>query len=123
MPRQLQPNTSPSEDMYNASRKRGARNKPNLPSINERQAVSGRTPKSPLSQRHDAAGRSSSDLQSLDAYDSREAVGGGVAAIVDARDADSLRSDMDDPYGVDAPRKVQKGQINALAKMLSALRR
>ena len=116
MPRQMQPNTSPDDFYGSTQRKQRVRKPKEMPTINERP---GRTPKSPLSQRFDAA-RSSSDLN-LDAYDSREAVGGPVAT--DGRDADSMRSDPDEAFVDGVPRKVQKGQINALAKMLSALRR
>ena len=71
-----------------------------LDTINERP----QHPKSPLGQRADAA-TSTSDLDHVGRND------GG--------NRDRERSDS--PEG--APRKVQKGQINALAKMLSALRR
>lgn len=58
-------------------------------------------PKSPLSQRSDAA-TSTTDLDRV------------------ARDREAAL--LEDELGT-SPRKVQKGQINALAKMLSALRR
>lgn len=82
-------------------RKRRA-NKPKdltLDTINERP----QHPKSPLGQRQDAA-TSTTDLDHVGRGDgSKEREGG------DSHDG--------------TPRKVQKGQINALAKMLSALRR
>ena len=87
-----------------------------MPTINERPK---RTPKSPLSQRFNAA-RSSSDLH-LEAFDSREVV--GSPAATDGRDAESMRSDPDEAFVDGVLRRVQKDQINALSKRLSALRR
>lgn len=127
LPRQLQSN----DDMYGPSstRKQRVRKPKEMPTINERP---GRAAKSPLSQRLDAA-RSSSDLNS-DTNEAREAaIGGGVnlnlngngngVSPTDARDAAGMHNDVDDAFGENEPRKVQKGQINALAKMLQALRR
>ena len=116
MPRQLQPNTSPDDFYGSTQRKRRVRKPKEMPTINERL---GRTPKSHLSQRFNAA-RSSSDLL-LEAYDSHEAV--ESPAATGGRDTDNMRSDPDGAFVDGVPRRVQKGQINALAKMLSALRR
>ena len=85
-------------------RKRRA-NKPKdltLDTINERERPLHNQPKSPLGQRQDAA-TSTTDLD-RGSDGNRERDGAG-----DSHDG--------------TPRKVQKGQINALAKMLSALRR
>lgn len=105
LPRQLQPNIS--GDIFGmppaAPRKQRTRKPKDLPTINERPnyTTSSKAPptKSPLSQRLDA-GRSSTSLHrhSSEGEDGEERADG-------------------------TPRKVQKGQINALAKMLSALRR
>lgn len=96
------PRQDPVIDVHHAPRKQRVRKPKDLPTINERPSA---TAKSPLSQRFDA-GRSSSDLHS-EGRNSREGAG----------------DDADDGERDGAPRKVQKGQINALAKMLSALRR
>ncbi|KAI0743828.1 hypothetical protein C8Q80DRAFT_1107190 [Daedaleopsis nitida] len=101
LPRQMYPNPDDAKFGGPPVRKRRA-NKPKdltLDTINERP----QHPRSPLSQRQDAA-TSTTDLDHVDRVDgSKEREGG-----------DSLDG---------TPRKVQKGQINALAKMLSALRR
>lgn len=96
LPRQMYPNPDDAKFGAPPARKRRA-NKPKdltLDTINERPAPN---PKSPLGQRQDAA-TSTTDLGPAD---SGESIG--------SQDG--------------SPRKVQKGQINALAKMLSALRR
>ncbi|EIW63030.1 kinase-like protein [Trametes versicolor FP-101664 SS1] len=96
LPRQMYPNPDDAKFGGPPARKRRA-NKPKdltLDTINERPAPN---PKSPLGQRQDAA-TSTTDLGPAD---SGESIG--------SQDG--------------SPRKVQKGQINALAKMLSALRR
>ncbi|KAI0645424.1 kinase-like protein [Trametes meyenii] len=100
LPRQMYPNPDDAKFGGPPPRKRRA-NKPKdltLDTINERP----QHPKSPLGQRQDAA-TSTTDLDGLARRDSgeRESTGSHEGS----------------------PRKVQKGQINALAKMLSALRR
>ncbi|KAH9855258.1 kinase-like protein [Lenzites betulinus] len=104
LPRQMYPNPDDAKFGGPPTRKRRA-NKPKdlvLDTINERPAAqstasgSGANPKSPLGQRQDAA-TSTTDLDRAE----RESTGSHEGS----------------------PRKVQKGQINALAKMLSALRR
>ena len=103
LPRQLNPD--PAVDLHPTPRKQRVRKPKDLPTINERPS----TAKSPLSQRFDAA-RSSSDLNS-EGRNSRDGATDDLDGVHDGERADG------------APRKVQKGQINALAKMLSALRR
>ena len=103
LPRQMYPNPEDVKFGGPPVRKRRA-NKPKdltLDTINERPQ---QHPKSPLGQRSDAA-TSTTDLDHVGRGDggNREREGGDL------------------PDG--SPRKVQKGQINALAKMLSALRR
>ncbi|KAI0655911.1 kinase-like protein [Cubamyces menziesii] len=105
LPRQMYPNPDDAKFGGPPQRKRRA-NKPKdlmLDTINERPQHQ----KSPLGQRLDAA-TSTTDLDHVGRpradSGSREREGGGS-----------------EPEG--SPRKVQKGQINALAKMLSALRR
>lgn len=102
LPRQMYPNPDDAKFGGPPTRKRRA-NKPKdlvLDTINERPAAAQSTgsanPKSPLGQRQDAA-TSTTDLDRAE----RESTGSHEGS----------------------PRKVQKGQINALAKMLSALRR
>jgi len=107
-PRQLRPVGSEGEIFgSDSNRKRPARkqNPKDLPTINERPSHM----KSPLSQRFDAAAASSSstDLRSE-----------GHRSLSND-DASSIDDDRLDG----GPRKVHKNQINALAKMLSALRR
>ncbi|KAI0829636.1 kinase-like protein [Trametes gibbosa] len=98
LPRQMYPNPDDAKFGGPPTRKRRA-NKPKdlvLDTINERPAQNSSNPKSPLGQRQDAA-TSTTDLDHAE----RESTGSHEGS----------------------PRKVQKGQINALAKMLSALRR
>ncbi len=102
----------------NPPRKQRSRKPKDLPTINERP-----TAKSPLSQRVDVASNySSTDLRS----EGRSSRDGGSLSLV--RSAGSGGGDDDDsmPDGEErdsVPRKVQKGQITALAKMLSAWKR
>lgn len=119
LPRQLHPN--PSGDIFGMPpRKQRVRKPKDLPTINERPGqsnVGGPSPtspsysnftsskaKSPLSQRTDAS-RSSTSLH-------RNSLG-----------SEGERGEEGEERADGTPRKVQKGQINALAKMLSALRR
>ncbi|RDX50141.1 kinase-like protein [Lentinus brumalis] len=102
LPRQMYPNPDDAKFGGPPVRNRRAK-KPTdltLDTINERP----QHPKSPLGQRADAA-TSTSDL---------DHVGRGDGGSKDREGGESLDG---------SPRKVQKGQINALAKMLSALRR
>ncbi|KAI0373388.1 kinase-like protein [Pilatotrama ljubarskyi] len=102
LPRQMYPNPDDAKFGGPPQRKRRA-NKPKdltLDTINERP----QHPKSPLGQRQDAA-TSTTDLDH-----------------VARRDSGSRERESSDSHE-GSPRKVQKGQINALAKMLSALRR
>ena len=104
LPRQLHPN--PVGDIFGGPpiRKQRQRKQPkDLPTINERPV---QTPKSPLSQRADAS-FSSTDLR-RDSLDEVMSAGSGK---------DGERGEGG---AGGAPRKVQKGQIHALAKMLSA---
>ena len=102
LPRQLHPN--PVGDIFGSPPVRKPRmRKPKqndavLDTINERPGTTGQ--KAPVSQRMDAS-TSTTDLTAI-----------GTAA----RDGNGKEEG-------DSPKKVQKGQINALAKMLSALRR
>ena len=99
LPRQMYPNPDDAKFGGPPVRKRRA-NKPKditLDTINERPQHS----KSPLGQRQDAA---------------------TSATELDRVDGGSRDREAGDPHE-ESPRKVQKGQINALAKMLSALRR
>ena len=135
LPRQLHPN--PSGDIFGmppAPRKQRVRKPKDLPTISERPNQAhhfnssapfnhngSRAPpnKSPLSQRVDAA-RSSTSLHRI----SGEGLGSnefGETARPEGRSSEER--DRDREREGSAPRKVQKGQINALAKMLSALRR
>ncbi|KAI0769679.1 hypothetical protein BD413DRAFT_493330 [Trametes elegans] len=103
LPRQMYPNPDDAKFGGPPQRKRRA-NKPKDPmldTINERPQ---HHPKSPLGQRQDAA-TSTTELDSLGRRNSGSRERDGAAVHEDS------------------PRKVQKGQINALAKMLSALRR
>ncbi|KAL5507490.1 hypothetical protein ACEPAH_6946 [Sanghuangporus vaninii] len=148
LPRQLHPN--PSGDIFGmppTARKQRVRKPKDLPTISERpnqahahahnhhhnnnnnfnassaqqhpyNSSGSRAPpnKSPLSQRVDAA-RSSTSLH--------RSSGEGAVALNEFGEPvvrEGKESDEREREGA-APRKVQKGQINALAKMLSALRR
>ncbi|KAI5117226.1 hypothetical protein M0805_001584 [Coniferiporia weirii] len=114
LPRQLQPNFSGEIPNVPPSMRKPprARKPKDLPTINERPS---NTPKSPLSQRFDA-GRSSTEL-AREGRSSRDGDQDGLSAgTTGGGGRDGEREDG-------TPRKVQKGQINALAKMLSALRR
>ncbi|KAI0633358.1 kinase-like protein [Trametes polyzona] len=105
LPRQMYPNPDDAKFGGPPQRKRRA-NKPKdltLDTINERPA---NHPKSPLGQRQDAA-TSTTDLDRV-----------GRAQ----RDSGSRERESNGSHE-GSPGKVQKGQINALAKMLSALRR
>lgn len=104
LPRQMHPN--PEDVRYSqppVRKRRAPKTKDSkLDSVNKLDTINEWPPqKSPLGQRSDAA-TSTTDLDRL------------------ARDGGS--DAVDDLTGT-SPRKVQKGQINALAKMLSALRR
>ena len=99
LPRQLQPNSS--ADMY-GMRKQRARKPKDLPTINERPIRQ----KSPLSQ------------SQLQVHSNR------IGQRTDeGRSSNELQYEEEEERADGTPRKVQKGQINALAKMLSALRR
>ena len=100
LPRQLQPNST---DVY-GMRKQRARKPKDLPTINERPTRQ----KSPLSQSQ---------------MHSQAHPNAGGQKIDEGRSSNELQFDEDDERVDGTPRKVQKGQINALAKMLSALRR
>ncbi|KAL4078322.1 hypothetical protein V8B97DRAFT_1865727 [Scleroderma yunnanense] len=119
LPRQLHPN--PEGDIFGQPPQRKRTRKPKdsskLDTISER--PSGSTVSSPLSksnvsglgvihQRQDAA-TSTTDL-------------GGITRGNDAADSSASIANMGGNDGT-TPKKVQKGQIHALAKMLSALRR
>lgn len=121
LPRQLHPN--PVGDIFGAPpvRKTRIRKPKDLPTINERPGHA--APKSPLSQRQDAAA-STTDLRTRD----RDI---GVTATVNGTPGHGNSNGHNTGHGNGnedgdaadgAPRKVQKGQINALAKMLSMLR-
>ena len=106
LPRQMYPNPDDAKFGGPPVRKRRA-NKPKdltLDTITERPPHQ----KSPLGQRQDAA-TSTTDLDHVGRG------GGGDSARERERDGSESHDG--------SPRKVQKGQINALAKMLSALRR
>jgi len=107
LPRQLHPNVG---DYFGAPppRVQRARQPKDLPTINERPSHG----KSPLSQAQPATS-SSTDLRSEPRHSHEGLAADDDGSILSGKDGD--RSD--------GPRKVQKGQINALAKMLSALRR
>ncbi|KAL7281261.1 hypothetical protein ACG7TL_004569 [Trametes sanguinea] len=116
LPRQMYPNPDDAKFGGPPQRKRRA-NKPKdlmLDTINERPPHHSH-PKSPLGlgQRQDAA-TSTTDL---------DHIGGHRRSGSRERDAGSGSSGENEGTAGQSPRKVQKGQINALAKMLSALRR
>ena len=109
LPRQLHPN--PVGDIFGQPpvRKSRQRKPKDLPTINERPFQS---PKSPLSQRTDAS-FSSTDLR-------RESLDEVMSNGSGGKDGNSTGDRVERNEAT--PRKVQKGQITALAKMLSALR-
>ena len=115
----------PPMGMSNVSRgkraSRKAQNTPkDLPTINER-PNNHHHAKSPLSQRlDDARSTSTVDVRSTGEGSSiNESTHSTTRQSLSNDDASSVASDR----GNGAPRKVHKNQINALAKMLSALRR
>lgn len=96
-------------------RKQRMRKPKDLPTISERSAL-----KSPLSQRHDAQ-TSSTDLN----RNYRSGNPGHVGVNGSLYGSDHLSSDGSESVANESsnyPRKVQKGQITALAKMLNAFR-
>lgn len=131
LPRQLSPNFS----VEHVGRKQRARKPKDLPTITERPSFgngngNGKNAavpalRSPLSQRMDA-GRSSSELASPVASGSKNVMGASAGAEGAGGSGDVEGEDgivTEDERADGTPRKVQKGQIHALAKMLSALRR
>lgn len=128
LPRGMHP--KPDGDIFGHPpiRKQRIRKPKDLPTINERPA-----PKSPLSQRHDAY-NSTTDLRRVYDGDALTAVketviSSVVLPVVTENPSASVTSRGNtggDNTPVDdgsTPRKVHKGQITALAKMLSALKR
>jgi hypothetical protein len=63
------------------------------------------------------------DNAKLDTIRERPGTGPGKITEAERRDASTSTTDLGVGNDVDGVKKVQKGQINALAKMLSALRR
>lgn len=63
------------------------------------------------------------DNVKLDTIKERPGTGPGKIAEAERRDASTSTTDLGVGNEVEGVKKVQKGQINALAKMLSALRR